>query len=76
VPRKELEEEFMDQMEDPKMEDAGSSRLKEEQAMHVYHSSHQYMSEGNGWKSKYMLSHSEIPIGSLPDKATSSQAEK
>ena len=66
----------MDQTEDPKMENAGRSRSEEEQAMRVYHNSHRHMSEGNGWKSKYMLSHSEIPIGSLPDKATSSQAEK
>jgi len=76
VPQKELEEESMDQTEDLKMEDTGHSRSKEEHAMHVYHNSHQHMSEGNEWKSRYTSSHFEIPAGSFRDEPTSSQAEK
>jgi len=44
----ELEEEPMDQMEDPKMEDARHSCSEEEQSKHAYHNSHQYMSEDKG----------------------------
>ena len=65
----------MDQMEDPKMEDAGCSRSKEEHAMRVYYSSHRHKSESSGWMSKYTSSRFETSVGSLHDEPTSSQAE-
>ena len=57
------------------MKDAARSGSKEEQAMHAYHSSHQHMSEGIRWKSRYMSNYSDIPVGFLPDELTSFQAE-
>ena len=65
----------MDQTEDSKMEDAGHSRSEEKQAKRVYYNSHRHKSKGSGWMSRYTSSRSEIPVGSLHDEPTSSQAE-
>ena len=80
MPKKELEEVPMDQMEDLKMEDAGRSLLEEEHAMHVYHNSRRHKSEGNEWMKRYKSSRSEIHVESFQDEQSFSdhvhEAEK